>query len=206
MGKRIFKRGSTSLKVTGVKNGFVEVEGLGIRFAQDEAEVDLAGEYFTADTFLGHNKGDGVPAMFQHGRNVVPPDSPTAARNFGAGLSKHAFKSPVTTRLAEDGSGLVAGVLLDMRSDYEKFVAELVSDGVLFWSSGSTPHMVEIDEGSGEIKQWPIAEFSFTPTPAEPRLNKMVQKALKSLSIGYAQNTEHASGLLIQAEILKLIT
>ena len=47
-------------------------------------------------------------------------------------------------------------------------VKRLVDRGILNWSSGSLPHLVEVAT-DGYIKRWPVVEGSLTPTPAEPR-------------------------------------
>ena len=55
-----------------------------------------------------------------------------------------------------------------MRQRYVRAVHKLIDRGVLNWSSGSLPHLVEVTS-EGRIMQWPIVEGSLTPTPAEPR-------------------------------------
>jgi HK97 family phage major capsid protein len=70
--------------------------------------------------------------------------------------------------LKADSVGVWAEAQLDLRQKYVQAVLRLVERGVLSWSSGSLPHLVEVAQG-GEIKRWPIVEGSLTPLPAEPR-------------------------------------
>ena len=59
-----------------------------------------------------------------------------------------------------------------------------MDQGVLSWSSGSLPHLVEVG-AEGRIKRWPIVEGSLTPTPAEPRHScvQTLKSAYKSLGL-----------------------
>ncbi|NLS79690.1 MAG: phage major capsid protein [Chloroflexi bacterium] len=54
-------------------------------------------------------------------------------------------------------------------NEYLAGLQELMKQGALGWSSGAVGHLAEIDPETGEVKTWPIAEWSLTPTPAEPR-------------------------------------
>src|SRR5689334_20331145 len=73
-----------------------------------------------------------------------------------------------------------------MRRRYVRVVQRLVDKGVLAWSSGSLPHLVEVAD-DGHIQRWPIVEGSLTPTPAEPRLTNVgtVKSAYKALGLEY---------------------
>ncbi|MCY3487143.1 MAG: hypothetical protein OXH34_01775 [Bacteroidetes bacterium] len=177
------------------------VSGPGLVFSKDddgdEPIRDLHGEYFTNRTFLGHNKGDGVMAMFNHGypllyhtmcgnggaEYIVPKSLFTWFRN----LSDHRFEHPVKTTLNEEEQHMAATLVLNMRNEYEEFVAKQAAKGLLGWSSGSAPHVVKMTN-KGEITDWPIVEFSLTPTPAESRTAadaqfKSVKTFLKSASL-----------------------
>lgn len=138
----------------------------GIRFT-DDSHKDLDGEYFTAKTYLGAREGDGADCLMHHMQPMkgVPRD-----------LTDHIFKPVKATR---DDIGIFVETVLDLSDEYEKQVFELVKAGKLAWSSGAPAHTV-IKSQDGEIKRWIVAEFSFTPTPAEPQ-NKVI--SLKS----YAQ-------------------
>ena len=154
----------------------MRVRGLGVVFDTEDGERDLALEYFTKDTFLGWKKGDYAIAKFNHGHPIIPdwmkgwvPDNVWRMSNQ---LSLMKFTNPVRTSLEEEGLGVVAEIILDRRKEYEDFVAGLIGGerekSVLGWSSGAMQD-AEVDEISGEITHWVIGEFSFTPTPAEPR-------------------------------------
>src|SRR5690606_1867108 len=73
------------------------------------------------------------------------------------------------------------------RTDYLKAHAEKIADGIkagLFGlSSGAPAHLVERERaGVGHnVKMWPIAEASITPTPAEPLTTCVSLKSLMSV-------------------------
>lgn len=132
------------------------VGGIGIRFEGR----DLDGESFKADTYYGKREGDGADCLFHHS---VP------VKGISRELSDHLFPSVKVTR---QELGLFVETVLDMANDYERMVYSLVEQGKLGWSSGAAGHMVR-KSVDGTITRWPIVEFSFTPTPAEPR-NRVV--------------------------------
>jgi len=66
-----------------------------------------------------------------------------------------------------DETGLWVEAELKRSEDYVDAVLELINRGVIGWSSGSVPHLVRREAKS--ITQWPVIEWSLTPTPAEPR-------------------------------------
>ena len=113
---------------------------------------DLQGEYFTPDTDLGLEWYAQRPALYHHGL-----DGDMQAATVG-----------VIDTLKMDDTGLWAEAQLDLRKRYVQAVMRLVEKGALGWSSGSLPHLVQVD-GDGHIRRWPIVEGSLTPTPAEPR-------------------------------------
>lgn len=112
---------------------------------------DLQGEYFTPETELGLDWYEQRPALYHHGL-----DGSLKAAVIG-----------VINRLAADETGVWAEAQLDMHQRYVRTIHKLIERGVLGWSSGSLPHLVEVAE-DGHIKRWPIVEGSLTPTPAEP--------------------------------------
>jgi len=133
-----------------------KVGGIGIRFEGR----DLDGEAFKADTYYGQREGDGADCLFHHS---VP------VKGISRELSDHLFPSVKVTR---QELGLFVETVLDMANEYERMVYSLVDQGKLGWSSGAAGHMVRKSQ-DGTITRWPIVEFSFTPTPAEPR-NRVV--------------------------------
>lgn len=75
------------------------------------------------------------------------------------------------TRSSDTIAGIWVEAQLDLHRAYVEEIEELIEKGALGWSSGSVSHLVRYVGGGwqGKIKQWPIVEFSLTPTPAEPR-------------------------------------
>jgi hypothetical protein len=119
----------------------------------DTNRKDLTGEYFKSDTEFGLHWYERRPALYHHGLDDTLKD--TVIGNIDT--------------LKADTIGLWAEAQLDLRNQYVRAVQKLVEKGALGWSSGSLPHLVEI-ETDGRIKRWIIVEGSLTPTPAEPRI------------------------------------
>ncbi len=113
---------------------------------------DLQGEYFSPDSELGLDWYDQRPVLYHHGL-----DGSMKAAVIG-----------VIDQLKADANGVWAEAQLDLRQKYVRTVLKLVEKGILGWSSGSLPHLVDV-AADGHIKRWPIVEGSLTPTPAEPR-------------------------------------
>ena len=138
------------------------VGGYGVIFGG----VDLEGETFSADT---NYMLDLVPtklAMYDHGQ-------------------QKAVDVPIGTipneNIEVDEKGLFVKAELDRSREYVDQVLDLVKKGILGWSSGTVGHLARRDEG--KITQWPIIEFSLTPTPAEPRT--LGVERIKSLAAVY---------------------
>ena len=133
---------------------------------------DLQGEYFTPQTDVGLNWYEQRPVLYHHGLD---------------GALKAAVIGVIDT-LKPDDIGLWAEAQLDLHKRYVRAVQRLVDQGVLSWSSGSLPHLVEV-EGDGRIKRWPIVEGSLTPTPAEPRRTdvRTITSAYKALGLDMAR-------------------
>jgi len=75
----------------------------------------------------------------------------------------------VMDSLESDKHGIYAEAKLDMTKRYVQSIKRLIDEKVLSWSSGSLPHLVEVDK-DGQITEWPIVQASLTPTPATPKL------------------------------------
>ncbi len=141
-------------------------------FAQSDAgtniQRDLQGEYFTPQTDVGLDWYEQRPVLYHHGLD---------------GALKAAVIGVIDT-LRPDDTGLWAEAQLDLHKRYVRAVQRLVNQGVLSWSSGSLPHLVDVG-GDGRIKRWPIVEGSLTPTPAEPRRTDVqtLKSAYKSLGL-----------------------
>ena len=127
-------------------------KGGGSAEGAQQIQRDMQGEYFTPQTDVGLDWYEQRPVLYHHGLD---------------GNLKAAVIGVIDT-LTPDETGLWAEAQLDLHKRYVRAVQRLVDQGVLSWSSGSLPHLVDVD-GDGRIKCWPIVEGSLTPTPAEPR-------------------------------------
>ncbi len=134
----------------------------------ESRQRDLQGQYFTPQTDVGLDWYDQRPVLYHHGLD---------------GSLKAAVIGVMDTLRADD-TGLWAEAQLDLHKRYVRAVQRLVERGVLSWSSGSLPHLVEVN-AEGQIKRWPIVEGSLTPTPAEPRQTdvRTLQSAYKALGL-----------------------
>lgn len=132
------------------------VAAYGIHYASDHPkfgkEKDLTGQFFTKNTYLG-NYYDKADIYYHHG----------ADGNVGLEVVGTVKKAEI------DKNGVWVMAQLDKSSKYFNEIKQLVKQGRLFWSSGTASHLSEYTN-EGEIKRWPIVEWSLTPTPAEPRL------------------------------------
>lgn len=138
-------------KTVGRIGGYLVVFG-------DENQTDLAGDWFTKNTYFGPLDGDGAEALFHH---TIPIKGYEAMRD-------HRFQ-PWKTK--KDDYGIFAETVLDMADNYERVVYGTVAANKEGLSSGSAPHLVRRAGGksAGEITHWPIVEGSITPCPCEPR-------------------------------------
>lgn len=114
---------------------------------------DLYNTYFTPETDLWLGKiAEHPPVLFDHG--------------FDPKL-RHAVLGSAQEFRADD-TGLWVTAKLREHEEYLAYIRPLVEAGVLGWSSGAVAHLVDVDR-DGHIRSWPIAEFSLTHVPAEPR-------------------------------------
>jgi len=141
-----------------------KVKGYAIRFGSP-TDTDLESDYFTANTDFGRplKKGEQfkMNLYYHHGQ-----DKNIKSYIIGSGIG------------TLDDKGIWFEAQLDMANGYASYIDELAKAGKLGYSSGSASHLVmrEKQGKSFEIKSWPIAEISLTPTPAESR--NMVAKCL----------------------------
>lgn len=142
----------------------------------DDTQRDLQGEYFTPETDLGLDWYSQRPVLYHHGLD---------------GAMKAAVIGVIDT-LRMDETGLWAEAQLDIHKRYVQTVQKLVERGILGWSSGSLPHLVEV-AADGRIQQWPIVEGSLTPSPAEPRRTdaRMIKSAYDALGLDTARLNLH---------------
>lgn len=132
----------------------------------DKKKTDFHGNWFTPETFTGHNKGNGSVATINHRipffrKGQFDPATDKLLRSIVA----NPMKNPITTEV--DEVGIFSKLVLDLSDRYEKAVYGLSKAGAMKWSSGTAPHLYE-EEPSGELKMFVIAEQALTPIPAEP--------------------------------------
>ncbi|MBN1563499.1 MAG: phage major capsid protein [Anaerolineae bacterium] len=118
----------------------------------DATQRDLQGEYFTPDTELGLDWYPRRPVLYHHG--LDDELGPVMIGQIEA--------------MQPDATGVWVQAQLDLRNRWARVVLDLVERGLLGWSSGSLPHLVEV-AADGHIQRWPVVEGSLTPSPAEPR-------------------------------------
>lgn len=127
----------------------ITVGGYGVRFGGQ----DLYGTRFEASTDFGpFIRGSVLPVYYDHTMTGPPEHS-----------------LGVVVKATPNDDGLWIEAQLNRHANYMDYVLDLINRGVLGWSSGSAAHLVRMAEDNITIRQWPIIEFSLTPTPAEPR-------------------------------------
>ena len=123
-------------------------------------DTDLEGQYFTKDTNFELDWYSVRPVLYSHG-----VDSSHKTTAIGT-IEKLEIKD----------EGLWAEAKLRSHYLYKNAIERMIEEGVLAWSSGSSPYYAEVDR-NGFIRTWPIHEGSLTERPAQP--NKTVVKAIK---------------------------
>ncbi len=120
---------------------------------------DKQGEYFTPNTdfALDFYGGARRPVYFHHGA-----DGEIKTEEIG-----------YIDVLKADEYGIWAEAQLDMSNPNARRKYDDVQRGLLGWSSGSAPHLVEVRE-DGQIVKWPIIEGSLTPSPSGGRRTTVV--------------------------------
>jgi HK97 family phage major capsid protein len=155
------------LKSLEVKDGKERVGSYAIRFSGPD-QKDLQDEYFTAQTDYGVANGDGAATMFHHGIPIAD------------GLEYLANQTFAPVKTFKDDIGIFVETVLNLSDEYQKAIADLVGQGKLKWSSATAAHLMR-KAADGRILRWHPIEFSYTPTPAEPRLPAIAP--LKSVTI-----------------------
>lgn len=174
-----------ALKACGleIKNGkqYGKVQGYGIIFG-DANQTDLAGDWFTKNTYLGPQVGSKewlIECLMHH---TLP------IKGFETKYD-HRF---TPWKAALDDYGLAVETFLDMADDYERAVYRATMAGKMGLSSGAVGHTVRRAGDTfakiadcGEITVWVPGEISFTPGPCEPRTigHLQVVKALPIKSL-----------------------
>jgi hypothetical protein len=153
---------------------------------------DLYGTFFTARTYYGKRSGDGLDVLMHHGLPIRADVNGETIEFLD--FAKRPFKNPMRTTV--DERGIFAEVLLDMADDYERMIYDLVSRGVLKWSSGALAHTLDIDPDTGEVRTWMIGEGSLTPSPGTP-FNRTLITPLRAL-LAEAPNADTPADQAIQ--------
>lgn len=158
----------------------------------NENRKDAHGEYFTPDSQLALEYYPERPVLFHHGLSNV-----------------EGMKIGTIYKLVPDDRGLWAEATLDINHEdpeirrFARRAYDMVCAGKLGWSSGSIPHMVEVDD-SGEIKKWPIVEGSLTPTPAEPYRTSVsaLKSAISALESEYTEPPKEPSAKVASPSVI----
>jgi len=185
--------GGDPLKSIEVKDGIARVGSYGIRFSGPDSK-DLTGEYFTAATDYGPRNGDGAVTMFNHGFLSVDGLDEDSQKALDAVTGR--TYAPV--KAVKDEVGIFVSTVLNLSDEFEAAIAELVDAGKLKWSSGTAAHLMR-KSADGQILRWHPIEFSYTPTPAEPRLPAIAP--LKSVTLDKASAAEVAAAFATKPTI-----
>jgi hypothetical protein len=137
---------------------------LAVRFTnRSNPERDLQLEFFTEDTEFSRTDNGRVATMFNHG--IAISDEAAIFKKFADAV----FQDAELKRL---DNGIFGTITLDPADALQSALADLIEQGALRFSSGSTAQFVRRGP-DGQILRWPIVELSITPTPAEWRLPKL---------------------------------
>lgn len=138
-----------------------KVGGYLVLFSSD-ADPDLVGDFFTAETDFGSHKT--APVLYQHGL-----DRTIKRRRLGSAT------------MQADEVGVWVEAQLELRDEYEREIYQMAEAGKLGWSSGTAAHLVEREPAgkAQRVTAWPLGlDASLTPTPAEPRTQAVALKTL----------------------------
>ena len=173
--KKIYARSPEAIKRVEAKVAG-RIGGYLIKFSNAEAP-DLEGEYFDAETDFMIGPWAYRPVLYHHGLDKTLKAVPVG----------------LIDTLKIDKVGLWAEAQLDLRNEYVEAILRLIDEGVIAWSSGSYPHLIDKD-AKGHIKMWPLAEGSLTPTPAEPQGTEI--RSLQDMRLALLrEHSEAKSGL-----------
>lgn len=157
---------TTEVKILSSSGAGFRVGGYGVVWGGR----DVVGDYFSKGvTDFWFDRISHTPmVLYQHGQD---------------GSMKRTVVGQVVSK-TEDDIGLWIEAQITASKKYADAIRDLVKKGILGWSSGSVPHLVNRVKGAlpgtNEITSWPIVELSLTPTPAEPRTIGV--RELKSLA------------------------
>ena len=172
-----------------VSDSVMEVAGYGVIYS----DYGLDGAKFEEQTSLKlpGQTGEGLfavqnpPVYFDHGFDEI-----LGHQNFG-----------FVNEAMPDEKGLWIKAMLDRHAMYMDYVEPLLVASALGWSGGSTWHL---NTYIGDTRlQWPVIEFSLTPTPAQPKTLgvELVQTLTpKQDSLALLQRWEKRQGVLVAAD------
>lgn len=162
--------------------------------------VDLQGEKFTKNTFLGVEENSKTILMYNHGLDEtlkrVPIGNTIKYEFDDYGLKFEAELKALNPNLWKE-------LQIEDNQKYLEAIKDMIKGGFLGVSTGAVGHSVI--KSNKEIKQWLIGELSLTPTPAEPKTfiksetNEIVENELKAGRVLSQKNYERIK--LIKAEI-----
>lgn len=162
--------------------------------------VDLQGEKFTKNTFLGVENDSKTILMYNHGLDEtlkrVPIGNTIKYEFDDYGLKFEAELKALNPNLWKE-------LQIEDNQKYLEAIKDMIKGGFLGVSTGAVGHSVI--KSNKEIKQWLIGELSLTPTPAEPKTfiksetNEIVENELKAGRVLSQKNYERIK--LIKAEI-----
>ena len=145
-------------------------QGYLVRFSSP-SDPDLTGDFFTKSTDFGFSgRLEKTPVYFHHRQPLSGPDGREVV-----------IKSRIgDADLTIDEIGVFVDAVTYNRKQYEQEIAKMGKAGLLGWSSGTAPHVVDRRRvgKAYEITAWPLGlDASMTPTPAEPRNGVVTLKA-----------------------------
>lgn len=134
----------------------------------DPQRKDLAGDFFTPETYLGLDVYKSVPVWFHHGL-----DETVGLESMGRRI-----------KAAPDDMGVWVEEWIDKSKKYWAAVEKLLKAGKLFFSPGSAPHLVKRAD-DGKLLSFPIIDDTLTPIPAQFRLKSVeeIQAAYKAAGL-----------------------
>lgn len=143
------------VKIYGEDEERVRIGGYLVKWGNPE-ETDLVGDYFTPDTDIGMEIK--APLIFQHGMDASLKTTILGERS----------------KAVKDDIGIWVEHWVNKANEFWKFVDPLLKTGLLYYSPGSAPHLVQREE-TGELKMFWAIEDSLTPTPCQYRLRPVEQ-------------------------------
>jgi len=168
-----------------------------VRFGSP-AETDISEfrDYFTKSTNFWLKEWDTRPMLYDHATDSQTRDNPVVGQ---------------WVKAWTDETGVWLKGQLNKAHKYAEAIKELAKMGLLKLSTDSAPHLVvraRNENGTHEIKRWPIVAASLTVQPAEPRLPAVEVKAApknRSEKPRPLIATEHAHGQSDSPDLLQLI-